>query len=371
MQKLNRRQFLGASGAALAASLHGAARAGSAAPEALATRGVVIVPEDLTLGDWPERAKKAGLTTIALHHQNSPQAVIDCLRTDAGRQFIERCRQLGLQVEYELHAIKELLPRELFAKNPELFRMNEKGERTADANCCVHSERALEIIAGGAAAIGRALRPTTGRYFYWGDDGKPWCGCPKCRELSPSEQALVVENRICRRLREADPEAQLAHLAYVNSLAPPRKVKPDQGVFLEYAPIRRRYDQAFDQQRGPRAAEGLDALYANLEVFPKNTAQVLEYWLDVSRFSKWKRPGVKLPWNRDVFLADVAAYRKRGIRHITTFAAWIDAGYRDRHQDLAFIEEYGQGLLSVNSDRCSDSRVGLPRASLRMGCAAA
>lgn len=269
MQKLNRRQFLGASGAALAASLHGAARAGSAAPEALATRGVVIVPEDLTLGDWPERAKKAGLTTIALHHQNSPQAVIDCLRTDAGRQFIERCRQLGLQVEYELHAIKELLPRELFAKNPELFRMNEKGERTADANCCVHSERALEIIAGGAAAIGRALRPTTGRYFYWGDDGKPWCGCPRCRELSPSEQALVVENRICRRLREADPEAQLAHLAYVNSLAPPRKIKPDQGVFLEYAPIRRRYDQAFDQQRGPLAAEGLDALDANLEVFPK------------------------------------------------------------------------------------------------------
>ena len=147
--------------------------------------------------------------------------------------------------------------------------MNEKGERTADANCCVHSERALEIIAGGAAAIGRALRPTTGRYFYWGDDGKPWCSCPKCRELSPSEQALVVENRICRRLREADPEAQLAHLAYVNSLSPPRKVKPDQGVFLEYAPIRRRYDLAFDQQRGPRAAGGSDALDANLRCFPK------------------------------------------------------------------------------------------------------
>ena len=59
---------------------------------------------------------------------------------------------------------------------------------------------------------------------------------------------------------------------------------------------------------------------------------------------------MKLPWNKDVFLADVAAYRKWGIRHITTFAAWIDAGYRDRHQDLTFIDEYGQGLLNVNSD---------------------
>ena len=173
--------------------------------------------------------------------------------------------------------------------------------------------------------------------------------CPKCRELSPSEQRSLSKTASAAVRREAT-EAQLAHLAYVNSLSPPRKVKPDQGVFLEYAPIRRRYDLAFDQQQGPRAAEGLDALDANLEVFPKDTAQVLEYWLDVSRFSKWKRPGVKLPWNKDVFLADVAAYRKRGIRHITTFAAWIDAGYRDRHQDLTFIDEYGQGLLNVNSD---------------------
>ena len=32
-----------------------------------ATRGVVLVPSDLSLADWPERAKEAGLTTIALH----------------------------------------------------------------------------------------------------------------------------------------------------------------------------------------------------------------------------------------------------------------------------------------------------------------
>ncbi len=32
------------------------------------TRGVVLVPEDLSLADWPERAAGAGLTTISLHH---------------------------------------------------------------------------------------------------------------------------------------------------------------------------------------------------------------------------------------------------------------------------------------------------------------
>lgn len=51
-------------------------------------------------------------------------------------------------------------------------------------------------------------------------------------------------------------------------------------------------------------------------MFPRATAQVLEYWLDVSRFSGWKRPSVKIPWNPEVMRADAAAYAKRGIRHV-------------------------------------------------------
>lgn len=157
------------------------------------------------------------------------------------------------------------------------------------------------------------------------------------------------QNRILRALRGVDPKAQVAHLAYLNTLGPPKNVKPDQGIFLEYAPIKRRYDMPFERQQDPQRADGLHALDANLKVFPKDTAQVLEYWLDVSRFSRWKRPGVKLPWNRDVFLADIETYRKRGIRHITTFAAWIDADYKDRFGALDFITQYGAGLLRPQS----------------------
>ena len=240
--------------------------------------------------------------------------------------------------------MKELLPRSLFGKTPELFRMNDKGERTPDANCCVHSGQALEIICENAVAIARALPPTTGRYFYWGEDGQPWCQCQKCRGLSPSEQALVIENRMWHALRTLDPKAQVAHLAYSNTLSPPKQVKPAEGIFLEYAPISRRYDLAYERQQGPKHRDGLPALDANLEVFPKGTAQAMEYWLDVSRFSRWRRPAVKLPWNRKVFLADLETYRKRGIRHVTTFAAWIDAEYQQRFGDLGFLEEYGEGL---------------------------
>lgn len=307
------------------------------------TRGVVLIPEDLTLGDWPERAKAVGLSTIALHPQ--PSKVLRFVESEAGQAFLARCAELNLQVEYELHAVCELLPRELFSRDPAFFRMNEDGERIPDANLCVHSGRALEIAAENATGISKVLRPTTGRYFYWGDDGQPWCRCPECRGLSESDQALLFANHLSAALRKEDPAAQLAHLAYHNTLWPPEQVRPEPGIVLEFAPIRRRYDVPYTSQTGPAAGDPLEALDANLAVFGSEGAQVLEYWLDVSRFSGWQRPAVRVPWDPQVFAVDLDAYGSRGVRHITTFAVWIDAGYVSTHGEPP-LGEYGAGLLT-------------------------
>jgi hypothetical protein len=243
-----------------------------------------------------------------------------------------------------LHAMKELLPRDLFPQDPTLFRANDKKERTPDANLCVHSARALDIVGEHAVVLAQALRPTTGRYFFWGDDGQPWCRCDKCRALSDSDQALVLENHLWKVLRDQDEKAQLAHLAYSHTMAAPKQIKPAQGVFLEYAPINRRYDIPYSQQTGPTQPDGLHMLDTNLKVFCSETAQVLEYWLDASRFSQWRRPTIKLPWNCEVFVADLDAYGSRGIRHITTFAAWVDDDYLKRFGEPNFIGEYGAYL---------------------------
>jgi len=134
-----RRKFLRQCAAtpALALFVRGDLRANMPAAPRFLTRGVVLVPEDLTLADWPERAKLAGLTTIALHP--FPRRVINWIQSEAGQSFLEKCRTLGLEVEYELHAMRELLPRNRFQQEPELFRMDAKGERTPDANCWASS----------------------------------------------------------------------------------------------------------------------------------------------------------------------------------------------------------------------------------------
>ncbi len=185
--------------------------------------------------------------------------------------------------------LSKFLPRELFAKNPQLFRMDDNGDRDPKVNCCVSNKTAIEIISKNAAECARVLPSTTGRYFFWIDDNKVMCHCPDCRGFTDSDQAVILENALLRAVRTVRPEATLAHLVYANTLEPPRQVKPETGVFLEFAPISRHYmiklgSRNVTGRRGMTHGQILDYLDANLEVFGAESAQVLEYWLNARMF---------------------------------------------------------------------------------------
>jgi hypothetical protein len=304
-------------------------------------RGIVLVPSDLSLAEWPELAARAGLNTIALHP--TPDPVIDFVRSTDGQAALARVAELGLDIEYELHAMAHLLPRALFPDHPHLFRMNEAGERVPDANLCQSSEEGLERVAEHAEAVSRILRPTTHRYFLWPDDGAPWCQCPLCRDLTPSDQSTVVANRIAAALRQDDADARVAWLAYANTMAPPRNVRPAPELVLEWAPIERDSGRPLDDPGCEQNARLLAALDKLLEVFPADTAQVLEYWMDASRFCGWRRPAVRIPFDAQVLRADLAALAARGITSATSFGVWLDADYVRMH-GMFPIDEYGAAL---------------------------
>lgn len=330
------------------------------------TRGVVLVLSDLRTLDWPARAKRAGLSTIATHI--FPHEVAAFVQKDDGQKFLESCRQLGLQVEHELHAMSDLLPRSLFDKDPAMFPMTDKGDRVREYNLCVHSQAALDVVAENAIKYTKILRSTTSRYFYWIDDGRPMCRCPKCRGLSDSDQALLLEHHVLQAIRQVDPQANLAHLAYARTLQPPTQIKPVPGIFLEFAPIERKYDVPFRQRELPGGGSLphgrlLDALDANLAWFGREGAQTLEYWLDLSRFSGWKRQNVKrLPWNDEVFRGDLRLYAERGVRHVTTFAAWVDGDYVERFGEPP-LDAYGAGLGQWRVENGASSEAQCPQAS--------
>ena len=341
---LSRREALGV---LACAALSAGARATTSAPRFI-TRGVVLYPWDLSLADWPQRASKAGITTIALHAAQRLDILLDFLKSESGTTFLADCREYGVHIEYELHAMGTLLSRELYySPGMEMFRLDESGKRNPDGNCCPSSPEALTRISEKAVEYGRLLRPTTGRYFHWPDDGGKWCHCPKCKGLNAADQAVLVENAMVEALRKhLDPAATLSHIAYGKTLLPPAMVKPHEALFLEFAPISRVYDRSIGDPEAmlgetadpPSHAAYLEILDANLEVFGKDTAQVLEYWLDVSRFSSWQRPAQKISWLEAIVRADADAYARRGIRHAATFATWIDADYVKRFGDPPLTE---------------------------------
>lgn len=322
------------------------------------TRGVVLLPEDLQTVAWPQLASDAGLTTIGVH--GGPESVLRFVQSEEGARFLSRCRALKLDVEYELHAMRDLLPRSLFDRRPDLFRMNEAGDRVPDANCCPASRPGLEVICENALRYAQVLRPTTHRYFYWLDDAAPTCKCPECRRYNDSEQAVLVENAMLAALRTLDAQASLSHLAYVGTLPPPTQVRPDPGLFLEFAPIERSWAHPLDELSvvGRTGAgreklshgQTLELLDANLAIFSSTTAQVLEYWLDASLHSNWQRPARQVPLHLDVLRSDLRTYGQRGIRHVTTFAAWIDSDYVTRFGPPGFVSSYGAALREARPD---------------------
>lgn len=310
------------------------------------TKGVVVYPNDITsvgLEEWKNRIDQSGIDIIALHAatNNDPLDTLEVfIKSPMGRDFLKLCEEKAVGVEYEIHALQFLLPRSLFDEHPEYFRMDENGKRCVEFNMCFTSAEAVEAMRPQLEAMLKWMKPTTHRYYFWTDDvsGK-YCHCENCRNLSPSEQALVYENNLLKLIREYDPQATMAHLSYNQTIEAPVNVRPEEGVFLEYAPIGRNYSQ-------PLTPDMQKALKDNLLAFPGNTFHVLEYWLDESMFCGWKRDAlVPLPFNVDECARDVEMYRRLGASDFTTFATWLYGDYLKQYGSTEQIfTQYGKTL---------------------------
>jgi hypothetical protein len=301
----------------------------------------LLCPDDLSDPAWVPRMAAAGLNLMGLH--GSPESVLAFVESEAGGQFVAAARGAGLDVEYELHALGWLLPRERFAERPDWFRMDRHGVRRADSNLCPSQPEALALAVQRAGTLAERLPPSTDRYYFWADDATPWCHCDACKELSPSDQNVVVMNALLGGLRERLPRARLACLAYANTLAAPTRVRPREGLFLEYAPIDRCFRHALADPDCALNRPFLAALPALIDAFGPEGAQVLEYWLDCSLFSGWRRPPQRVPFSRAVLEADLATYARLGFCSVTTFGVYLDAEYLERYGEPP-VREYGECL---------------------------
>ena len=298
---------------------------------------MIIHPEELSRR-WIDRLAEAGVGTLGIHPHGGNESVssleklLECLKTDQYRGLIDYAHSRGIEVEYEIHAAGWLMPRELFAEHPEYFRMNKRGERVADYNFCTSCTEGLELAAGRAAELALSLYGSCRRFNFWMDDGVGiGCRCPRCQGLSFSDQQLIFLNRALKRIRSVRPDAELAYLAYMDTLAPPTVTVPEEGIFLEYAPMQKY------TARGDGAAERIakerEMLLPLTDLFCGGV-KVLEYWYDNSMLSRWKKPPARFTLDCEAMWRDIAEYRSMGIDYVSTFACFLGDDYEELYGEV-------------------------------------
>jgi hypothetical protein len=174
--------------------------------------------------DWIDFCAKARLNRLAFHYTWPARDWYILFRT----QLLPELQKRGMEIEVGGHFLSTFLPRTLFHEHPEWFRMNEQGNRIADFNLNPFNRDALEYLASGASEYLQET-PEVSLFHLWADDidGGGWSHEPGMEDYSPSDQALLVSNFLVKKIQQKQSGANLAYLAYHDTVNPPRVVKAE------------------------------------------------------------------------------------------------------------------------------------------------
>ena len=255
---------------------------------------------DFTPEQWLRFYAKLRFNALAFHGSDPA-----CVRL---------ARRLGFRLETGGHGLPDLLPRALFDQRPELFRMAQPedfaGQRTPDANLCPTHPDAAAII---ATNYRKRLDACAGYHAVhaWPDDlpGGGWCLCPRCRALTPSDQALLAMRHLARAAARSGRNMRVPVIAYHDTIPPPRTIRPAPECLLLYAPRERCYAHALDDPTCARNAWYLRALQGWMHCFADiDDAHTFEYYFDQVLFRGHH------PFIPEVIFRDASVYERAGIQ---------------------------------------------------------
>ena len=258
-----------------------------------------------SIEDWIDFSAKVRLNRVMFHYT---WPAMDWYLSMQSRLAPE-LRRRGLEIEVGGHFLSTFLPRTLFAQHPDWFRRNEQGVRVNDFNLNPFKQEALDYLAGGAVEY-LSKMPEASLFHLWADDirGGGWSRERGKESFTPSDQALLVSNYVVKKLREKLPNANLAYLAYHDTVYPPQVVKPEAGLVYFYAPRERCYGHALSDPSCDLNRKYAAALEQGLPAFGPQNAEVFEYYDDQILYENMTNP--PLP---EVLSSDMRYYRQLGI----------------------------------------------------------
>ncbi|OGV53369.1 MAG: hypothetical protein A2X49_04230 [Lentisphaerae bacterium GWF2_52_8] len=228
-------------------------------------------------------------------------------------EYLPLCKELGLRIEVGGHGLPSFLPRELFDKEPELFRMFQpedfNGKRMKDSNLCVSNLKTKKIVQENFAKHLETVRGAHAIHA-WGDDlpAGGWCLCPSCRALAPTDQAMLAMRYLAEVTAKDKDNPRIPVIAYHDTIRPGREIDAPQEGFLLYAPRERCYGHALDDPSCERNRFYFNALKEWVAKFKGiDDSHTFEYYFDQILFR-----GI-YPFLPGVILADMKTYKENGI----------------------------------------------------------
>lgn len=196
------------------------------------------------------------------------------------------CKELGLRCEVGGHGLQSFLPRSLFEKEPELFRMFQPedfgGKRMKDSNFCVTNIKTRQIVQEN---FRKHLETVRGAYAIhaWADDlpAGGWCLCPSCRALPPTDQAMLAMRHLAEVAGKTAEKPRIPVIAYHDTMRPGHQIEAPKEGFLLYAPRERCYGHALDDPSCERNRFYMNALKEWGKKFKGiDDAHTFEYYFD-------------------------------------------------------------------------------------------
>ena len=224
-------------------------------------------------------------------------------------------QQLGLRLEMGGHGMSSCLPRALFEKEPELFRMFQPedfgGKRMKDSNFCATNPKTREIVKENfKKRLELAVRRGYHAIHGWADDlpGGGWCMCSRCRALLATDQSQLTMNLEAQAVRELGADLRVPAIAYHDTMFPSWTVRPDPLCFLLFAPRERCYAHALDDpscalnRHYLKALEEWTSRYRGID-----DSHTFEYYNDKLLFRG------HTPYLPETILGDGDVYERHGI----------------------------------------------------------
>ena len=224
-------------------------------------------------------------------------------------------KTVGLRLEIGGHGMSACLPRELFDKQPELFRMFQPedfgGQRMKDSNFCATNPKTRDIVKEN---FKKKLAPGVKRGYHaihgWADDlpGGGWCMCSRCRALLGTDQSQLTMNLEAQAVKELGADMRVPAIAYHDTMFPSETIAPDPVCFLLFAPRERCYAHALNDPNCAlnrhylKALEAWTARYKGID-----DSHTFEYYNDKILFRG------HTPYLPETIIGDGDAYQEAGI----------------------------------------------------------